>query len=88
MALYFLCITFGERLRFMETIQIDILNPKAKKIIEDLEELKLISIREKPTFDSMELLLKTLRNKRPKISNEEIRKEVESVRTKRYAKKT
>ena len=29
----------------METLQVDILNPKAAKLLKDLEELKLISIR-------------------------------------------
>jgi hypothetical protein len=35
----------------METITIDIINPKANKLLKDLESLDLISIRKKNTSD-------------------------------------
>ena len=72
----------------MTTIQVDILNPKAGKLLEDLAELKLISIRN--TSDDGRFL--NLVNKfRAKAKNnppslKDITKEVEIVRSKRYAK--
>lgn len=71
----------------MNTIRIDILNPKAKKLLKNLEELNLISIKkdEELTFSK---LVDKLRNKKgPKPTFEEITKEVEEVRAKRYAQK-
>lgn len=71
----------------MTTVQVDILNPKAGKLLEDLAELKLISIR-KATDDGFLKLVNEFRakakNKAP--TSEEINKEVEIVRSKRYAK--
>lgn len=71
----------------MTTLQIDILNPKAGKLLEDLADLKLISIR-KTTDDRFLNLVDKFRakakNKPPTL--EEITKEVEIVRSKRYAK--
>lgn len=69
----------------METITIDIINPKAKKLLKDLMELDLISIR-KHNFKSN---LKTLLSKTRKYSNnavslDEITKEVEIVRQEMY----
>jgi vacuolar-type H+-ATPase subunit I/STV1 len=72
---------------YMNTIRIDILNPKAKKLLKNLEELNLISIKKDEELSFSELVDK-LRNKaEPKPSFEEITKEVEEVRAKRYAKK-
>ncbi|MDZ7648252.1 MAG: hypothetical protein U5K54_14320 [Cytophagales bacterium] len=70
----------------MESLRIDIINPKAKRIIKELAELNLITIRDKNPLKSFENLLDKLRNKK-NISVEEITKEVELVRTKRYGKK-
>lgn len=72
----------------METMQIDILNPKAEKLIKNLEDLKLISIR-KTSGDGFLQAVKKLRTKAKKdsISLAEITKEVELVRSKRYARK-
>ncbi|OYQ32257.1 hypothetical protein CHU92_14320 [Flavobacterium cyanobacteriorum] len=72
----------------METYQIDILNPKAIKLLQDLAELKLISM--KPTGQNN--FLKVLSDIRQNASKdaptlEDITKEVESVRADRYAKK-
>ena len=71
----------------MTTIQVDILNPKAGKLLEDLAELKLISIRN-ASEDGFLRLVKKFRAKAKSNppSLEEITKEVEIVRAKRYAK--
>jgi hypothetical protein len=72
----------------METIQISILNPKAKKLLQDLADLELISIL-KPGEENFENILKKLREKA--ASNpptlEEITEEVEIVRSQRYESK-
>jgi hypothetical protein len=70
------------------TYQVEILDPKATKLLKDLADLKLISIR--PT--SEDIFLKVVNRLRKKASSnppslEEITKEVESVRAKRYAHK-
>ena len=71
----------------MATLHVDILNPKAGKILEDLAELKLISIRN-PSDDGFLKLGKKFRAKAKNNPRtlEEITKEVEIVRSKRYAK--
>lgn len=71
----------------METLRIDIVNPKAKKIIKDLADLNLINIRDKNPMKAFEELLDKLRAKGKGISLDEITKEVELVRAKRYGKK-
>ncbi len=71
----------------METMQIDILNPKAGKLLKNLEDLKLISIR-KSSDDGFLKLVNKFRAKAksnpPTLA--EITKEVEFVRTQRYAR--
>lgn len=70
----------------METIRIDILNPKAKNWLNDLADLNLIKIKkeEKPEFSS---LLKKLRSgNKEDLSLDEITDEVEKVRKGRYKK--
>jgi len=71
----------------METLRIDIVNPKAKRIIKDLAALNLINIRDKKPMKAFEDLLDQLRSKGKGISLDEITKEVELVRAKRYGKK-
>jgi hypothetical protein len=71
----------------METLRIDIVNPKAKRIIKDLADLNLINIRDKNPMKAFEELLDKLRTKGKGISLDEITKEVELVRAKRYGKK-
>jgi len=71
----------------MSTIIIDILNPKARKLLKNLEELKLISIRENKELTFSELVTKLRSKTGPRPSFEEITNEVEEVRAKRYAKK-
>lgn len=71
----------------MNTMQIDILNPKAKKLLKNLEDLNLISIR-KSTDDGFLTLVNKFRARAksnpPTLA--EITKEVEIVRADRYAK--
>jgi hypothetical protein len=73
----------------METYRIEIINPKAKKLLKDLADLNLITIA-KTTDNKEEFreLLSKLRSNADKApSLEEITKEVESVRSSRYANK-
>jgi len=72
----------------METYEIDLLNPKAARLFQDLADLKLISIKETKKQD----FLKIISNLGKKASSdvptlEEIAKEVKIVRAERYAKK-
>ena len=67
------------------SLTIDILNPKATKLLKNLAELNLISIKsEKKGF--AEVLKKLRSNSKNAPSLEEITKEVEIVRAKRYEK--
>ena len=70
----------------MNTIWVDILNPKAAKLLKDLADLNLIAIHDisKSGFGAV---LKKLRSKSESAPIlDEITKEVELVRSKRYAK--
>lgn len=70
------------------TYQIDILNPKAGKLLKDLAEMKLISITKMSSSDPFLTVVNRIRKKaslKPPTL-EEITKEVEAVRAKRYAK--
>lgn len=69
----------------MRTLNIEILNPKARKLLLDLAELKLISISDKTSTSFIDIV-KKLRAKKTKITSGKILKEVEAVRTKRYGK--
>ena len=70
------------------TLQIDILNPKATKLLKDLAHLNLISIRDERESDFMKVVAKLRKKASSEIPTiEMITKEVELVRTKRYAKK-
>jgi hypothetical protein len=71
----------------MDTMQIDILNPKANKLRKNLEDLKLISIRKSSDDDFLKLVNKfraKAKSNPPTLA--EITKEVELVRANRYAK--
>ncbi len=71
----------------METLKIDIVNPKAKRIIKELADLNLISIHKSQPAKSFQKILNKLRNKKATITLDEITSEVELVRSKRYGKK-
>jgi len=71
----------------MQTIQVNVLNPKAYKLLQDLAELELISLEE----NDQSGFLKTVSSLREKastspISLEEITEETEAVRNERYNK--
>lgn len=74
----------------METFRIEVINPKAKKLLKDLADLNLISIAK--TTDNKEefrAILSKLRSQADSApSLDEITNEVESVRAARYANKT
>lgn len=70
----------------METLQIDILNPKAKKLLKDLADLNLIKIKRAKTIDFTEVLAKLRAKSKEAIDLDDITKEVEAVRTSRYEK--
>lgn len=70
------------------TLQIDILNPKATRLLKDLADLNLISIRDEQENNFIKVVAKL--RKKATAENptlEMITKEVELVRTKRYAQK-
>lgn len=69
----------------MESIIIEIINPKAKRLIKNLAEMDLIRIKKKKSGNEFsELLLKLRKHSDETPSIEEITKEVELVRKARY----
>ena len=71
------------------TYQVDILNPKADKLLQDHADLKLISLS-KASSEPFLTVVKRLRKKAAALKTptlEEITKEIESVRAKRYGNK-
>jgi hypothetical protein len=71
----------------MESIIIEILNPKAKSLLKNLADLNLIKIRKEKDNIALTELLTRLRTKSDdSFSLEDISSEVESVREKRYDK--
>jgi len=65
----------------MESIRIEILNPKAKSLIKNLADMDLIRIKkEKTKSEFSDLLVRLRRNSEETPSLEEITQEVESVR--------
>lgn len=70
----------------MNTMRIDILNPKATKLLHDLADLNLIAIKD-TSKSGFARVLKKLRSKAKSAPTfEEITKEVELIRSKRYEK--
>lgn len=71
----------------METLKVDILNPKAKTILKNLADLKLIRIKSSKVKSDLKDLLTRLRVNHDEIpSLEEITSEVQLVRKTRYEK--
>lgn len=74
----------------MDSIRIEILNPKARKLLKNLAELKLIRISDfsdkKIEFKELLNKLRLKSDKAPSI--EDITKEVEAVRKTRYEKES
>ncbi|HOZ96435.1 MAG TPA: hypothetical protein PLS07_04715 [Niabella sp.] len=70
----------------MNTMRIDILNPKAARLLKDLADLNLIAIQD-TSKNGFASVLKKLRSKAKSAPTfDEITNEVELVRSKRYAK--
>jgi hypothetical protein len=70
----------------MNTMRVDILNPKATRLLKDLADLNLIAIQN-TSKNGFASVLKKLRSKAKSAPTlEEITNEVELVRSKRYAK--
>jgi hypothetical protein len=70
----------------MNTMRVDILNPKAVRLLKDLADLKLIAIQD-TSKNGFAYVLKSLRSKAKSTPTlEEITAEVELIRAKRYAK--
>jgi len=73
----------------MSTYQIEIIEPKAKKLLEDLANLNLIRVRPLESKKRFKKLLEKMRSVKGDVPTlEEITKEVESVREERYAGKS
>lgn len=66
------------------SLTIDILNPKALKLLKNLADLDLISIKEESKKGFDEILKKLRANCNVAPNLDEITKEVEIVRAKRY----
>ena len=72
----------------MSVLTIDILNPKAEELLRNLADLQLIAIKDKknnPFLQVVARLRKKSETNAPSL--EEITKEVEKVRAKRYEEK-
>jgi hypothetical protein len=73
----------------MDTYQIEIIEPKAKKLLEDLANLNLITVRPLDPKKMFKRLLDKMRSAGGDATTpEEIMKEVESTRAERYARKS
>ena len=70
----------------MESVQIDIINPKAKKLLQDLADMNLIKIKRSRKYDFSALLTKLRSKSTESLNLEDINKEVEDVRKSRYEK--
>jgi hypothetical protein len=69
----------------MESFTVNIINPKAKKLLKDLEDLDLIQIRENNSSNYLKLLKRIRSKAKNGPTLEEITEEVERVRSKNYA---
>ncbi len=84
-------LDWGERKKkyyiwVMNTLRVEILHPKAEKLLEDLADLNLISITSNAKGGFAGVLQKLRSKSASAPSLDEITKEVELVRAKRYAK--
>jgi hypothetical protein len=70
----------------MSTVTIDIINPKASKLLKDLADLNLIAIRTNSKNGFASVLSKLRAKAKTAPTLDQITKEVELVRAKRYAK--
>jgi hypothetical protein len=70
----------------MDTLRIEILNPKAVNLLKDLADLNLIAINDEKKNGFADVLKRLRSKSKSAPSLDEITKEVELVRAKRYAK--
>jgi len=71
----------------MESLRIEIINPKAKRLLKNLADMELIKIKKETVKSDFSELLDKLRSQSEIApSLDEITKEVESVRKSRYEK--
>jgi hypothetical protein len=70
----------------MNTVTIDIINPKASKLLKDLADLNLIAIRTNSKTGFASVLSKLRKKAKTAPTLDQITNEVELVRAKRYAK--
>jgi len=71
----------------MESLRIDILNPKAKSLLKNLSELNLIRIKKNKEITEFQDLLADLRSNTDEVpSMDEIVNEVNEARKTRYEK--
>ena len=70
----------------MNTMKVDIINPKALKLLKDLADMNLISIQDNSKNGFASVLKKLRLKAKTAPTLDEITKEVEMVRKKRYEK--
>ncbi len=70
----------------MNTMRVDILNPKATRLLKDLADLNLIAIQNTSKNGFASVMKKQRSKAKLAPTIEEITNEVELVRSKRYAK--
>ncbi len=72
----------------MQTYQVNILNPKAGKLLQNLADMELISItlQEDTGFEAVVRRLRKQAEQHTPPTMEEITREVEAVRSERYVK--
>ncbi|MBK9212045.1 MAG: hypothetical protein IPO14_03565 [Saprospiraceae bacterium] len=70
----------------MDNIRVDILNPKALRLLKDLADMNLIAIQDNSKTGFASVLKKLRLKAKTAPTIEEITKEVELVRQKRYEK--
>ena len=71
----------------MSLLEVNIIDPKAGKLLRDLAEMNLIAIKEIPENRFSKLAAKTrAKATGKKLSMDEINKEVNAVRSRRYGK--
>ena len=71
----------------METLKIEIINPKALQLIKGMQALNLIKVSNEPASKLKSYLKKMRRNSDSAPTLDEITEIVEEVRAKNYAKK-
>lgn len=71
----------------MESLRVDIIDPKARKLLEHLAEMELIKIKSQDDLKrEFFKLVQSLRAKKSPLSMEEITKEVKAVRKRNSTK--